>query len=80
MVTSTKVQVASGGIYLSDISWVKATAGWATVQKDKSTDKNPISLLGTTGPITYKKESERIRSQKLRTTYQMQLTNDFIHT
>ena len=35
MVTSTKVQVASGGIYLSDISWVKATAGWATVQKDK---------------------------------------------
>ncbi|EJQ05391.1 hypothetical protein IC5_02092 [Bacillus cereus AND1407] len=55
VVTSTKVQVASGGIYLSDISWVKATAGWATVQKDKSTDKNPISLLGTTGPITYKK-------------------------
>lgn len=80
VVTSTKVQVASGGIYLSDISWVKATAGWATVQKDKSTDKNPISLLGTTGPITYKKESERIRSQKLRTTYQIQLTNDFIHT
>ena len=32
VVTSTKVQVASGGIYLSDISWVKATAGWATVQ------------------------------------------------
>lgn len=55
VVTSTKVQVASGGIYLSDIPWVKATAGWATVQKDKSTDGNPISLLGTTGPITYKK-------------------------
>ncbi|PEU20423.1 hypothetical protein CN532_30605 [Bacillus wiedmannii] len=55
VVTSTKVQVASGGIYLSDIPWVKATAGWATVQKDKSTDGNPISLLGTTGPVTYKK-------------------------
>ena len=55
VVTSTKVQVASGGIYLSDISWVKATAGWATVQKDKSTDKNPISLLGTTGRLRTKR-------------------------
>ena len=39
VITSTKVQVASGGIYLSDISWVKATAGWATVQKIKALTK-----------------------------------------
>ena len=38
VVTSTKVQVASG-IYLSDISWIKATAGWATVQKIKALTK-----------------------------------------
>ena len=55
VVTSAKVPVVSGGVYLSDIPWVKATVGWATIQRNKSTDRNPPSLLETTGPITFKK-------------------------
>ena len=54
-VTSSKVQVVVGGVYLSDIPWVSATVGWAQIQKDKSIDGNPISLLGTSGPVIYKK-------------------------
>ncbi|MGG1676200.1 glycosyl hydrolase family 95 catalytic domain-containing protein [Neobacillus sp. NRS-1170] len=55
VVTSAKVQVVSGGVYLSDIPWVKATVGWATIQIDKSIDGNPLSLLKTTGPMTFNK-------------------------
>lgn len=54
-ITSTNVQVIVGGVYLSDIPWVKATVGWGRIQKDKSIDGNPISLLGTNGPVIYKK-------------------------
>ncbi|WP_286229469.1 glycosyl hydrolase family 95 catalytic domain-containing protein [Neobacillus mesonae] len=54
-VASSKVQVVVGGVYLSDIPWVKATVGWAQIQKDKSIDGNPLSLLGPSGLVFYKK-------------------------
>ncbi|WP_227013881.1 fibronectin type III domain-containing protein [Paenibacillus psychroresistens] len=34
--------------YLSDLTWVSATAGWASVRKDLSSDQNPIRLDGVT--------------------------------
>lgn len=62
VVTSTKVQVASGGIYLSDISWIKATAGWATVQKDKSTDKTRFH---------YSERQDRLRIKRNRNAFEV---------
>ncbi len=35
-------------IYVSDLKWVSANAGWGTVQKDKSVGENTISLKGKT--------------------------------
>jgi hypothetical protein len=34
--------------YLSDLAWTSATAGYGSVQKDKSVNGNPIKLRGTT--------------------------------
>ncbi len=31
-------------VYLSDLSWVSATCGWSTVQKDKSINQTPITI------------------------------------
>ncbi|HET6249180.1 MAG TPA: NPCBM/NEW2 domain-containing protein [Tepidisphaeraceae bacterium] len=36
--------------YLSDISWTSATVGYATIQKDKSINGNPLTLRGTVYP------------------------------
>jgi alpha-galactosidase len=38
-------------VYLSDLNWVSATAGWGTPAEDKSIEGNPIKL----GGITYSK-------------------------
>ncbi|WP_018754819.1 NPCBM/NEW2 domain-containing protein [Paenibacillus terrigena] len=35
-------------VFLSDLNWLSATAGWGTVQKDKSVGENTITLNGTT--------------------------------
>lgn len=35
-------------VYLSDLNWITATAGWGTVQKDKSIGGNTITLNGKT--------------------------------
>ena len=67
VVTSTKVQVASGGIYLSDISWIKATAGWAAVQKDKSTDKTRFH---------YSERQDRLRIKGIGTHSKSEITYD----
>jgi len=36
------------GTYLSDLTWVSATVGWGTIQKDKSILGNTLTLNGTT--------------------------------
>ena len=37
--------------YLSDLTWLSATAGWGTVQRDKSVGGNPLTI----GGVTYQK-------------------------
>ena len=67
VVTSTKVQVASGGIYLSDISWVKATAGWATVQRIK---------VPTKIQFHYSERQGRLRTKGIGTHSKSEITYD----
>ena len=51
LTTSSPVNQSTSPItYLSDISWISATAGFGTVQKDKSINGNPLKLRGTTYP------------------------------
>ncbi|WP_193726654.1 NPCBM/NEW2 domain-containing protein [Paenibacillus guangzhouensis] len=45
-VNITTQSAQQGPVYLSDLAWVSATAGWGAVQKDKSVDGNPITLNG----------------------------------
>jgi len=43
-------------IYLSDIEWVSADAGWGTIRKDMSIDGNSIRLRSESGTtVTYQK-------------------------
>ncbi len=48
--TATAMTFAANAtpVYLSDLSWVSATSGYLTVQKDTSIKGNTISLRGTT--------------------------------
>ena len=47
--TSSAVTPANTALtYLSDLTWVSATAGFGTVQKDTTISGNPIKLRGTT--------------------------------
>ncbi|MCR8632751.1 NPCBM/NEW2 domain-containing protein [Paenibacillus radicis (ex Xue et al. 2023)] len=41
--------------YASDLNWLSASSGWSTVKKDKSLDGNAISLMGSSGAVTYEK-------------------------
>ncbi|MDM5199434.1 glycoside hydrolase family 2 TIM barrel-domain containing protein [Fictibacillus enclensis] len=41
--------------FLSDLEWKSATTGWATIQRDKSIDSNPLKLQGPNGVVTYSK-------------------------
>lgn len=52
---TVKLIVANTPNYLSDKAWVSAKAGWGTVQKDKSIDKNVLRLKGDDGIVTYQK-------------------------
>jgi beta-galactosidase len=54
-VALANVVVTTKCTYLSDISWVSATSGWKTVQKDKSIDGNGITLAGASGPMDFTK-------------------------
>lgn len=42
--------VAAGVTQCSDLTAVSATSGWSTVQKDKSIDQKPITLIGKVYP------------------------------
>lgn len=50
--TATATTLSAGTLpqYLSDLSWTSATAGFGTVQKDKSINGNAITLNGTIYP------------------------------
>ncbi len=50
-----KVPPLAVNTYLSDMYWVSATSGWATVQKDKSLDGNPITLKTAEGNKVFQK-------------------------
>ncbi|GAA0591589.1 hypothetical protein GCM10009001_04630 [Virgibacillus siamensis] len=42
-------------LYLSDLDWESATAGWGMIHRDRSIEGNPITLMGDNGPVTYDK-------------------------
>jgi hypothetical protein len=44
LVFACVAQSATTVVYLSDLSWVSATSGWSTVQKDKSINQSPITI------------------------------------
>ena len=46
--SATTLAATAVTTYLSDLSWVSATAGWNTVQKNLSIAGNPITLGGVT--------------------------------
>ena len=48
--TATTLSATDVGTYLSDLPWVSATAGYGTVQLDKTINGNPITLGGVVYP------------------------------
>ena len=47
-VATATTLASTGTTYLSDLAWVSATTGYATVQKDLSVNGNTLTLRGTT--------------------------------
>lgn len=44
--TPTPTPTPGSGTYLSNLTWVSATTGYGTIQKDKSVGGNPITIRG----------------------------------